>query len=201
MAIERGRAYGTVAPLPDGAPVVDSDRALRELVLRRREEGRPLPVVGLLGGDLCRTLGGTGDRSRLTGPEAMTLPVDLAVVTLDGRVTAMVAHLLVGRLFAGGTAVMQAQWLGDLDLGPRSHPADGMLDVTSGSVPIGQRRTARRRARSGTHLPHPGLRHERRREVVLESERAQRVVIDGVYEGRHRHIVVELFDEALMVVV
>ena len=38
---------------------------------------------------------------------------------------------------------MNAQWLGDWDLGPRSHPNDGLLDVTDGTLPFGDRWKAR----------------------------------------------------------
>ena len=43
----------------------------------RRPRAEPVPTLGLLGGDLCKTLGGPGDEARLRSPEAMTFPVDL----------------------------------------------------------------------------------------------------------------------------
>ena len=201
MPIRAGEQWGANRPLPEGAPIVASDAELRDLVIDHRDRGRPIPVVGLLGGDLCRTLGGHGDRARLEGPDAVTVAVDLGTAIIDGAPTVFVAHLVVGRPFASGTVVMQAQWLDDLDLGPRSHPGDGWLDVTSGSVPIGQRRTARRRARTGTHLPHPGLRHERKRAGSLEFDRPTAVVIDGVPSGRHRRVEFGIEQAALRVVV
>lgn len=201
MPVERGGTYGRPAPLPAGSPIVTSDAELRTLVLEHRARGEALPVVGLVGGDLCRTLGGRGDRERLTGPDAVTVAVDLGIATIDGDPTVFVAHLLVGRPLRGGTIVMQAQWMGALDLGPRSHPADGLLDVTTGAVPFGQRRAAMRRARTGTHLPHPDLRHERTRTFVVEAERPARVVVDGIGLGRHRLIEVSVIDEGLHVVV
>lgn len=201
MPIERGAEWGGAGPLPEGSPIVGSDAELRALVLEHRDLGLPLPVVGLLGGDLCRTLGGRGDHDRLGGPDALTVDVDLGTAIVDGEPTVFVAHLTMGRLFASGTVVMQAQWLGALDLGPRSHPGDGWLDVTSGSVPLGQRRAARRRARTGTHLPHPGLRHERSRGLLLEPDRPTPVVIDGVSLGRRSRVEIAIEEAALRVVV
>ncbi len=52
---------------------------------------------------------------------------------------------------------MNAQWLGDWDLGPRAHPGDARLDVTDGRLPLGDLLKARKRVRTGTHLPHPDL--------------------------------------------
>lgn len=201
MPIDRGQDWGRPGPLPAGSPVVASDRELRDLVLDHRRRAVPLPVIGLVGGDLCRTLGGRGDRSRLTGADAVTVTVDLGVASIDGESTVFVAHLLVGRPFVGGTVVMQAQWCDGLDLAPRSHPADGRLDVTSGRLPFGQRRAARRRARSGTHLPHPDLRHRSVRSLALDLDRATTVVVDGVVVGRHRRIEVAVEPDALRIVV
>lgn len=201
MPIVRGGDYGDAVPLPAGSPVVSTDAELRAIVIDRRARGREIPVVGLAGGDLCRTLGGRGDRARLGGPEARTFPVDLGVVVADGVESYFVAHLVVGRVFGGGTVVMQAQWLGDADLGPRSHPGDGRLDVTTGDLPIAQRRLARRRARTGTHLPHPGLRHEQVERLVIESTRPRPVLVDGVSLGRRRRIEVTIEPDALCVVV
>ncbi|MBU3701900.1 MAG: hypothetical protein FGM58_07625 [Acidimicrobiia bacterium] len=201
MPISRGSEFGEIAPLPADAPVVADDWSLRELVLDHRRRGVALPTVGLLGGDLCRTLGGVGDRSRLSSDEARTFRVDLGTAVCDGRSTVFVAHLVVGRPFAGGTAVLQAQWLGDLDMGPRAHPADGRLDVTSGRLGWRQRRTARRRARTGSHLPHPDLEHRQLVGVAIESVRPRPVVVDGRAIGRFRRVEIGLEPEALLVVV
>lgn len=201
MGITKGEEFGEPRPLPAGAPVVFDDSSLRALVLEHRARGQALPVVGLLGGDLCRTLGGRGDRTRLSGTEARTFAVDLGTARCDGRSTVFVAHLVIGRPLAGGTAVLQAQWLDELDLGPRSHPADGRLDVTSGHLRWRERREARRRARTGAHLPHPALDHRQMSELVVESERPRPVRIDGHPFGHHRRIEIGIEPEALRVVV
>ena len=142
MTVGKGSDYGAAGRLPAGAPVVASDEELRRTVLELRAGSAPV-VVGLIGGDLCRTLGGSGDRDRLTSDDAVTVPIDLAIATVDGTEHAFVSHRLTGRPFGRDfAAVMNAQWWGDLDLGPRSHPGDGLLDVTTGSLPWRQRRMA-----------------------------------------------------------
>lgn len=201
MPISPHSDFGEATPLPAGAPVVVDDASLRDLVLDHRRRGEALPPVGLLGGDLCRTLGGRGDRARLESDQARTFTVDLGTAVLDGRPTVFVAHLVIGRPFAGGTAVLQAQWLGQFDLGPRSHPADGRVDVTSGRLPWRQRVTARRRARTGAHLPHPDLDHRQVGEWAVESVRPRAVVIDGRSAGRVRRVVIGVESDALRVVV
>src|SRR4029450_5976164 len=119
----------------------------RERVERGRRAGEPVPPLGLLGGDLCRTLGGRGDEARLRSPEATRLPVDLGAVLLDGRLHWFVAHLIARRGWWSGriVAAMNAEYLGPWDVAPRSHPNDGRLDTLDGDLPVGERLKARRR--------------------------------------------------------
>jgi len=199
MGVDPG--FGVPEPLPPGAPTVHDDAELRALVLEHRHEDRPLPPIGLLGGDLWRTLGGGGVADRLTGDGARTFAVDLGILEADGVPTVFVAHIVIGRLFAGGTAILQAQWYDGLDLGPRSHPADGRLDVTSGRLAWRQRRAARHRARSGSHLPHPALSHRQVDRLELDFDRPTVVTVDGRRLGRARSVRVSVEPGALSVVV
>lgn len=202
MTIRRGSAYGTPGRLPDSGVIVGSDAELRDLVLEARGRGERLPTFGLTGGDLCRTLGGTGDAGRLHSGEAMTVPVDLGVAVLDGVPTVFVAHLTTGRPFGRSWAcVMNAQWLDDLDLGPMSHPGDGLLDITTGSLPRRERRKALKRARTGTHLPHPALSTLRTGSHDLRFETSVPVRIDGTPVGSARTVLVSVECDALTVVI
>jgi hypothetical protein len=203
VTIEKGRAWGAAGPLPDHGVVVRTDAEARHLVTDARRAGRPIPPIGLLGGDLCRTLGGRGDEARLRSAEATTFAVDLGSVLVDGRLHWFVAHLIARRSWWRGRAiaVMNAQWLGDWDLGPRSHPGDGLLDVTDGDLPLGQRPAFRRRVRTGTHLPHPALRTSRTAAISFELDPALDVWLDRERIGRARSLVVRLEPDALTVVV
>ena len=104
---------------------------------------------------------------------------------LDGRLHWFVAHLVARRpRWSGRFAVaMNAEWLGDLDLGPRAHPGDGLLDLTEGSLGLRDRLAARRRARTGSHLPHPGLRTSRSASAELSFPDGVPVYLDGVAVG------------------
>ena len=96
---------------------------------------------------------------------------------------------------------MNAEWLGDLDLGPRAHPGDGLLDVTEGSLALRDRLAARRRARTGSHLPHPGLRTSRSTRAELSFPDGVPVHLDGVAVGRRRRCSLHVEPDALTVVV
>jgi hypothetical protein len=81
---------------------------------------------------------------------------------------------------------MNCGWVGDWYRGPRAHPNDGLLDVTTGELPLRQRLQARARVRTGTHLPHPGLATSRRGEWEHRFGRDVPVFVDGRRAGRCR---------------
>lgn len=211
MTIRRGRDWGAPGPLAPGAPVVDTDAALVRAVLPAVEAGHPMEV-GLVGGDLHRTLGSPRHTvAELRAGEGMRLPVDLAEVVLhrpDGTEdrTWFCAHLVAmearGPLFAGRTVVlMNAAFRGGDNLGPRAHPGDGLLDVTDGRLGWWERRLARARLATGSHLPHPGLQVARRASVELTFAAPARVTLDGNEAGSAVALEVACRRDAVTVVV
>ena len=207
MTIRRGQAWGQPGPLAANGVVVRSDAEARTVVEAARRAGRPLPPVGLLGGDLCRTLGGPGDEHRLHSSEAMTFTLDIGAVLADGRLHWFVAHLVArDPLWRRALLVMNAQWLsrpwmGHLNVGPRAHPGDGLLDVYDVHLPIGGILAVRSRAKGGVHLPHPGIRKRRTAAVQVDLERPLPLRLDGASVGRARTLSVRLEPDALTVVV
>jgi hypothetical protein len=204
MPVERFADWGAPGTLPpDGVPVA-SDAAARHVIETARRANAPLPVLGLLGGDLCRTLGGgRRDEAALRAGPAARFAIDVGCALVDGRLRWFVAHLIARRrAWAGELFVaMNAEWCGDLCLGPRAHPGDGLLDVTRGALPIGDRIRARRRARSGDHLPHPALRAERTAATQVELPRATDIWLDGEHIGTGRRLSVRVEPAVLEVVV
>ena len=124
MTVAKGQPWGVASTLPAGCPIVSSDAELAALV----EAGRP---VGLVGGDLCRTLGGRGSVERLRSDEAMTFPVDALRVTLDGGPPRWCVAHLVARTLGWRRAFIaaNAQWLGQWNVAPRGHPEIGRAHV------------------------------------------------------------------------
>ncbi len=203
MTIRRGQAWGGQGRLRPGAPVVGNDAELRAHVERARRAGpAPIEEIGVLGGDLCKTLGGPGDLDRLAGDLATRVLLDVVRAELDGAPHWFVAHLVAhqpGRVGEAAVA-MNAEWLGDWKLGPRAHPGDGLVDVTFGQLGWQQRLAARKRAATGTHLPHPKLRVERSATVSFTFRRATPVLLDGEHVGRFRHVALVVEPDALPVV-
>jgi hypothetical protein len=203
VTIEKGAAWGVPGPLPRHGVVVHSDQEARRIVTAARRAGEPIPPLGLAGGDLCRTLGGTGDEARLRSDDAMQLPVDLGAVLVDGRLHWFVAHLVAKRSWLRGRAVvaMNAQYLGSWDVAPKSHPNDGRLDVLDGDLPISQRLLARARLRSGTHVPHPAIEQRRVAAVQLDLARPTPVLLDGEEVAEARTLSLRVEPDALLCVV
>jgi hypothetical protein len=202
MPIQKGQAWGTPAPLPGDGLVVASDAEARAAVEAARRAGRLPPVLGLVGGDLCRTLGGGRDQDRLRTADAVTFPIDVGTVLVDGKRHWFVAHLVArsrgwGRVFVA----MNAQWYGDWNLGPKAHPNDGLLDTYDARLRPADRLKVRARLRHGAHLPHPKITERRAATAQVSFDRPLPVELDGVGIGLARVLSVRLEPDALTVVV
>ena len=200
MTIERGRQWGQRGALPVGGVVVHSDGEARAIVERARRAEQAVPTLGLAGGDLCRTVGGRGDESRLRSADGMLLPVDVGAVLLDGRLHWFVAHLVARTSWWRGPlfAAMNAQWLGRWNLAPRAHPNDGLLDTFCARLSFDDRLKASARLRSGTHVPHPGISEGRVRSISWDFERPLDVWLDGDRLGRARRVSIRVEPDALL---
>ncbi len=182
MPVGKGEPWGSVGPVPDGLVVVATDADLRALLTACRETGQAPPPVGLLGGDLMRALGGSGDRRRFDGDVAR-LPVDAVRVEAGGRTAWFVAHLVARRGWWRGdlAGVMNTQYRGLWDVAPRAHPGDGKVDVVevSATMSLGDRLRARRRLALGTHLPHPAIGARQATATELHWSRPHTLWLDG----------------------
>lgn len=195
MTIRKGGPYGEPGSLGAGGVVVASDAEARAVLEEARRHHQPFPVLGLRGGDLCRTLGGPGDL-------AVQFPVDLGEVIADGRLHLFVAHLVARtRRWSEVFVAMNAQWLGSWNAGPRAHPNDGLIDAYTARLGIADRFKVRARLHHGAHLPHPGIREERSPGVQVELRRPLALRLDGAPAGRARSLSVRVQPDALTVVI
>ncbi len=194
MTIRKGESWGEPGGLAPGSPVVDTDDGARRHLQRSwssSDDRSGTPEIGILGGDLHRTLGAPRhDRADLLAGRATRFPMDLGTVQVDdGPEQVFVAHLVAtaspsGRLWSSRTVIaMNGSFAGQLNLGPRAHPNDGRLDIVDGRLPRQQRRAGRRRALTGSHVPHPDLAERRTAHVVIDSDRPLHLLLDGVSAG------------------
>jgi hypothetical protein len=202
VTVRRNEPWGDSGPLPEEAVVVDSDAAARAVVTGARRQNAALPTIGLTGGDLCRTLGGTGE-AHLRSADASRVRVDVGSVLLDGRQYWFVAHLVARRSWWRGriVAVMNAEFVGHADVAPRSHPADGRFDIVDADLGPADRWKAWRRLRHGGHVPHPRITERRMAAWQTTFDPPLRVWLDGEPMGEARQLSVRVEPDALLVVV
>lgn len=196
MTIRKGQTWGEEAALSDGSPVTHDDRSLSRVLEQRLlpTMDAPEPVeLGLLGGDLHRSVGAPRHtEDDLRAGRGMRLPIDVGVVEFDHRgqrVQHVFASHLVAQIGRGGfwaartVIVMNGSFLGEANLGPRAHPNDGRLDVLDGKLPFGDRRQARKRMLTGSHVPHPSLVELRVKNLVISDDKEFRIQVDGEEVG------------------
>ncbi|MBA2608825.1 MAG: hypothetical protein H0U92_07810 [Actinobacteria bacterium] len=200
MTIAKGQAWGEPAVLPADAVITRTDREISRALDEARRTASPYPTFGILGGDLGHTLGAKNDIDRLRAG-ATAFPVDLGEVLVDGRHRFFAAHVVAhNRGWRHFAVVMNAQWVGGWNFGPKAHPNDGVLDGYEGQLDLFEWRKVRARLPSGTHLPHPRIRPTRAVAVTFEFAKPLLVYIDGEEIGPARHLAARAIPDAIRVV-
>ena len=200
MTIRKGEPWGEPAEVPaEGLLSPDTDRGASRSLELQRQAGQPFTPIGVQGGDMARTMGG-GAPGRFNGT-LVKAPVDLLQVTADGTEHLALAHVVARRSWWRGEVVlaMNAQFLGEFDVAPRSHPNDGRVDVVrvDAAMPLRARLQARARARNGTHVPHPHIEVRSTGEWQCRFERPMRLWIDGRRVGDVRELTITVLPDAL----
>jgi hypothetical protein len=201
MTIRPGAPWGREVPRPVDLVIADSDAALvRALAV---PDG---PPVAAGSGDLARTLGVRSLEHRRTVNE---FPIDLLRVRLDDAEPHMAcAHVVMRSPWTGGhwfrgriLVVMNAEFIGEWDVAPRGHPNDGRMEVfdVDASMSVRQRIAARRRLRTGTHVPHPRVGTRSLRTGTWNFARPIEVLVDGRGVGRASRLTVDVEPDAAIV--
>ncbi len=201
MTIDKGQEWAK--SLSDGVhphPVADDHEfAEKALTALQANHGRDATLVATPAtGALLRTVGLETPRRQ----DPMAFDVDLVLVTLDdGPPKPMMAHLVVAPTVTGRVlAVMNTPCWRQYRLAPRAHPNDGLVDVVIGQIKPSQWWEGLRRAKTGTHLPHPGLRSKRTSSWAHRFDRRRRVWIDGRSAGLTRTLKIEVIADAATMV-
>jgi diacylglycerol kinase family enzyme len=123
-------------------------------------------------------------------------------VLIDGRVHYFVAHLVARTsTWSYAFVAMNAQWLGEWNMGPRAHPGDGLIDTYEASLGPADRLKVRSRLGHGAHLPHPGIRERRAAAVQVTLPRTLPIRLDGEVVGEGRNLSIRVQSDAFVVVV
>ncbi|WP_419931886.1 hypothetical protein [Candidatus Poriferisodalis sp.] len=208
MTVRRNQSWGAAARLPETAPIAGSNAELRQLVTHQRAGDVPPMPIGVIGGDLWHVVGApSGGAARLRSEQARTAPIDLIEVTADGETHwACIGAVARNSWWHGPViAAMNAEMLGRWRLAPAAHPNDGRVHVLSTGVGqsglgVAQRVLARRRLRSGAHLPHPAIAVRRVESWEHRFDRPLGLWLDGERAGRCRELACTIRPDAALVV-
>ncbi len=200
MTIERNTDWGESGPLPEDGVVATTDIAA-SVAIRNAYDG--VPPIGLIGGDLRRTLGGRRGRGQLRQLDATRVIVDYGIVSFEDQERPFVAHVIARRgLWRGPlVAVMNAAFLGAWNVAPKAHPGDGKFDVLEADLSLSDRLKARRRLPSGTHVPHPGISESRGAEFSFKLDNPLDLWVDNKNMGRVDSFSVKMIADGLQAVV
>ncbi len=206
--IRPGEPWASPGHLEPGEECVESNAELHAWLARapRLSDGSP-PRVGVVGGDLARTVGvgEWSDRGRPYGEAGRAHPVDLGEALLDGRPVRFGCHLVAygPRHWLGGrsfTVVCNSPWWGRWNVAPRAHPNDGLLDALDFTLRPREWRAVRDRLPAGAHLPHPRISVRRSAAHSFEWPEPRKVVADDVEVGRARRLMVRVEPDAWVLI-
>lgn len=147
----------------------------------------PQTPFALCRGDMYTALG--QPKLPVHHADCTIVPIDslkCAISFADGtqETTAAFSNVSIGSWWKGRHVVASnSGFLNGLNIAPRSHPNDGEMDILflDAAMALKQRFIARRKAKTGTHLPHPQLTIKRATTADFKRERPQeRLSIDGV---------------------
>ena len=180
MTITKGMPWGRSGTVPSDAIVASSDADVASA-----PDGR---VIVSTGGDLWNALG--RPHAGRPGNACTIVDIDALVCTVehaDSSTSVMRAasNVRTGSWFRPGrrhVCITNAGIVGGLNLAPRAHPNDGRFDVfeMTAEMPWRQRLVARRRAGSGTHVPHPDITVRQATTIDLRRARSsERLSVDG----------------------
>ena len=164
----------------------------------------PLDVapIGLTGGALWRTIGGPGVVGRYATANARHYTCDLAIAIVDGKRQLFVASLVArNRWWTKVAVVMNAQDMGAYRFGHRAHPGDALLDVYEARIKLGDVPKIARRAKLGSHLPHPGITERRLPNASFTFDRPRQLWLDERRVGMVEQLSVTVVPDAFTVVV
>ncbi|MEM8707879.1 MAG: hypothetical protein AAGE98_15550 [Actinomycetota bacterium] len=200
MSIEKGADWGERGRPPTDLAVFDDTAAAMALISAERRANRPLPPIGLRGGDLVRTLGGTTTDDLRAADDALHVTVDLGAALVDGTLHWFLDHLIARRSWLRGRVliVANAAFVGGWNVAPKSHPSDGRFDtLDTVDLSMGDRWKARRRLPLGTHVPHPAITTRRVDAAQYEFAGPTPIRLDGVVVANARSVSVRVEPDAV----
>ncbi|MFM8908053.1 MAG: hypothetical protein ACKOIZ_10685, partial [Actinomycetota bacterium] len=205
MTIRPGEPWGETRTAPSGLVIADDEAALASAITDGRRD------VSLRTGELLRALGRAPTNARTPsqrdnvprpGESGLALPCDAYDVVLrrgtDEQHVVAVSTVIIGTLRTPHWWASSGGFIGALNVAPRAHPNDGVIDTLEFTRPPSLRTllAIRRRMRLGDHLPHPALTARRAERAEWQGSRPAPVMVDGRRRGRFDAVTVAARSDA-----
>ena len=204
MTIQKGEGWGKRIPTPSSVRLVESDADLSQC-------DRSV-FISLSNGDIHRALG--SPRPVQNEAECTLLHIDalqVRILGLDGseQLVTSASRIEIGALLSlkvrkRYVCVTNGGIVNGRNIAPRAHPNDGRFDIMTldASMSLRNRLTARNRAVTGTHLPHPHI-SVRQADTFSAKNlgRGERLSIDGKTIKKWSEVAVTILPDYWQVVV
>ena len=194
MTIRKGEEWGRRGNVPASFFIAEDDHDAASQA--------PATPFALCRGDMYTALG--NPKIPVHHHECMLVPIDALTCTITytsdtEEVVRAFSHIAIGSWWKGRHIIVSnSGFISGLNIAPRSHPNDGECDVVSmaSSMPLRQRLIARRKAKTGTHIPHPDISVQRKTHVAISRATPQeRLSIDGVAVSNWQEITIDVKPE------
>lgn len=196
MTIEKGKPWGSPCSVPAHRIVVESDSELADCAAE-------VPV-SLNGGDVWKSLGSPAVPA--VGMTGTKVNVDAIVITIDNEGNIRAASSIeIGSWHKRGRyiCIANSSFVKEKNIAPRAHPNDGSLDYLEIDETMSwrQRWSASRRARTGTHIPHPQITTKRVKDIQIDRQHSEVLRIDGIQVNEWQSIRVQIDSDHWQVIV
>jgi hypothetical protein len=200
MTIRKGEEWGHQAIVPKSFVVAEDD-----FDAASQPPGVPF---ALRRGDMFAALG--NPRIPTVDGDCMLVPIDSLVCRVtytngsEEEVRAF-SHISVGSWWRRRHIIISnSGFISGANIAPRSHPNDGEFDVVtlSEGMPFQQRFIAKRKAKTGTHVPHPDISIRRHTEYkILRKTPQERLSIDGVAVSNWRDLCINIEPDYWVIII
>tara|TARA_B100000579_G_scaffold37357_1_gene26116 strand:- start:12579 stop:13190 length:612 start_codon:yes stop_codon:yes gene_type:complete len=159
-------------------------------------------LIGLQGGDLYESLGGRGAGEIQSDKDTVGLKLDLGQVVIGQSSYLFASYCKISKPLKPWSTIwaINSPIIGHRRISPKSHPADGLLDIVEFSLSFRQSLKAYKRSTSGDHLPHPNIKTSKKRTYTINARGTGRVVIDGKKITYSKEASVSVIPHAIAVV-
>ena len=177
--------------------IAESDKQIAELYAAGES------MIGIIGGNLFTSLGGNIALDYPSNSTVTSCSIDIGCVSIGDDSFYFASTLLVLNLLRPwtSTGIVNTQLSNGNRYAPKAHPGDGFMEEIESNLDIRQAIIARKKLRSGDHLPHPQLRLKKGKAFTYDFPKGMKLILDSKSIGRYKAFSVKVIPHAIQVIV